>query len=98
MLIGHRRMCYISHVYHRPCRHWGRDRFVGEPCYRSRRVDGYAVACTYAENVGSVNSSELCGECRYRMACGLREWPFGDIGEIMGEDEGEAGARDGEVE
>ena len=51
----------------------------------------------YAENVGSVNSNELCGGCRYRMACGLTGWPFGDVGVRVREKTKERWDRDGEA-
>jgi hypothetical protein len=73
-------MCHVEHVYHQPCCHWGRDRIVDEPCCRSRFVNGHAVACTYAENIGSINSSGLCSDCRYRLASGLTWRPFADSG------------------
>lgn len=85
LLVGHRDMCYISHVYHQPCCHWGRDRFVGEPCCRSKCVSGHVVACTYAECLGSSNSSELCSECRYRLAYGSTWRPLADVGTMLKE-------------
>lgn len=76
-------MCYVEHVYHRPCRHWGRDRFVGDPCCRSRFANGYHVPCTYADNMGSVNSNELCGDCRYRLASGGAWRPLAGVVAIL---------------
>jgi hypothetical protein len=78
-----RNMCYIEHVYHRPCCHWGRDRFVGEPCCRSRFSNDYPIACTYAENIGSVNSSELCSNCKYRLTTGGAWRPFANVLVVM---------------
>lgn len=72
-------MCYVEHVYHQACRHWGRDRFVGEPCCRSRFANGYPVACTYAEKMGSVNSNELCPDCKYRLSSGEASRPFARV-------------------
>ncbi|KAF1941342.1 hypothetical protein EJ02DRAFT_206512 [Clathrospora elynae] len=63
-------MCYTEHVFHRPCCHWGRQRFAGEPCCRARIVNGYHLPCLYSENNGSVNSDELCFVCKYRIAHG----------------------------
>ncbi|KAF2096579.1 hypothetical protein NA57DRAFT_58483 [Rhizodiscina lignyota] len=31
-------MCWTECVFHLPCKHWGPDRFVGEPCVRARPV------------------------------------------------------------
>lgn len=51
------------------------------------------MACTYAENLGSVNNSELCSDCKYRVACGMTWRPFADVGPRLRErikDRGEA--------
>jgi hypothetical protein len=76
-------MCYIEQVYHRPCRHWGRDRFAGEPCCRSRFANDHPIACTYAEKIGSVDSSELCSNCKYRLTTGGAWRPFADVLVLM---------------
>jgi hypothetical protein len=83
--VTQRYMCYIEHVYHVSCRHWGRDRFVGEPCCRSRFVDGHGVACAYAEDMGSISSSELCSNCRYRLARGPAWRPFAHVEVVLRE-------------
>ncbi|KAF2130484.1 hypothetical protein P153DRAFT_384753 [Dothidotthia symphoricarpi CBS 119687] len=73
-------MCHTEHVYHRPCSHWGRERFVGEPCCRARIVDGRYTPCLYAENIGSVNSKEACVDCRFRKSRGGDGWrPFAKV-------------------
>ncbi|KAF2193718.1 hypothetical protein K469DRAFT_241304 [Zopfia rhizophila CBS 207.26] len=72
-------MCHTEHVFHRPCHHWGRERFVGEPCIRSRVVNGRRTGCGYIECLGSVNSNELCSDCKYRQTRGGGWTPFADI-------------------
>jgi len=72
-------MCQIEHVFHTPCSHWGRERFVGEPCIRSRVVEGRHVGCGYIENLGSTNSKELCYDCKYREVKGPGWRPFEGI-------------------
>lgn len=61
-------MCCLESVFHKPCRHWGRDQFSGEPCCRSRIVDGRPTGCAYVEVTGSVNSNDICSNCKYRDA------------------------------
>jgi len=61
-------MCWIEHVYHRPCCHWGRDQFVGEPCCRCRFANGHAIACAHVQDMGSVSSNEPCLVCKDRLA------------------------------
>ena len=56
-------MCTKEHVFH-ACGHWGQDRFLGEPCVRSRIVAGRPTACIYKEIVGMANSKKLCPTCR----------------------------------
>ncbi|KAF2203595.1 hypothetical protein GQ43DRAFT_256662 [Delitschia confertaspora ATCC 74209] len=72
-------MCHTEHVFHRPCCHWGRERFVGEPCIRSRVVGGRHTGCGYKESLGATNSNEYCCECRYRQAQGGAWKPFAGI-------------------
>lgn len=72
-------MCHTEHVFHRPCRHWGRERFVGEPCIRSRLVNGRHTGCSYRESLGSTNSNDYCCDCKYRQAKGGYWRPFADI-------------------
>ncbi|KAF2801028.1 hypothetical protein K505DRAFT_43132 [Melanomma pulvis-pyrius CBS 109.77] len=72
-------MCYTEDVFHRPCRHWGRERFVGGPCCRSRIVNGRHTGCGYAEKIGSVNSNELCSNCKFRQARGGGWKPFANV-------------------
>ncbi|KAF2493468.1 hypothetical protein BU16DRAFT_563626 [Lophium mytilinum] len=72
-------MCHTEHVYHTPCSHWGRTRFVGDPCIRSRVVNGRHTGCSYVESLGTCNSSELCHECQYREALGGSWRPFAGI-------------------
>jgi hypothetical protein len=76
-------MCYIEHVYHRPCCHWGRDRFIGEPCCRSRFANGFPIACTYAENIGSADNNELCSDCKYRLASPEPWRPLGSVDALL---------------
>jgi len=73
------KMCHTEHVFHRPCRHWGRERFVGEPCCRSRIVNGRHTGCGYIENLGSSNSDEYCHDCQYRRARGGGWKPFAQL-------------------
>jgi hypothetical protein len=72
-------MCHTEHVFHRPCCHWGRERFVGEPCIRSRLVNGRHTGCSYRESLGSTNSNDYCCDCKYRQAKGGYWRPFADI-------------------
>lgn len=72
-------MCHTEHVFHRPCCHWGRERFVGEPCIRSRLVNGRYTGCSYRESLGSTNSNDYCCDCKYRQAKGGYWRPFADI-------------------
>jgi hypothetical protein len=72
--IDHVNMCYIEHVFHCPCYHWGRDRM--HSCCRSRTVDGLDVGCGYIENLGTINSYDLCDRCKQRMAQGGSWRPF----------------------
>ncbi|UPX15234.1 uncharacterized protein EKO05_0005690 [Ascochyta rabiei] len=73
-----RGMCYTEHVYHQ-CAHWGRERIVGEPCCRARIVDSRSTPCLYTENIGSVNSNELCSQCSYHKARGDAWRPFAHV-------------------
>ncbi|KAF2874410.1 hypothetical protein BDV95DRAFT_332087 [Massariosphaeria phaeospora] len=72
-------MCFTEHVYHQSCRHWGRERFVGEPCPRSRIVDGRHTGCSYVENLGSTNSKDYCFNCRYLETQGGSWRPFANV-------------------
>jgi hypothetical protein len=69
-------MCHTEDVFHAPCRHWGRERFIGGPCCRSRIVNGRHTGCGYIEKIGAVNSNELCFDCKFRLARGPGWKPF----------------------
>jgi hypothetical protein len=56
-------MCRTLNVFHLSCKHWGRDRFLGEPCARSRLVNGVWRPCTYVELCGADNTWALCPRC-----------------------------------
>ncbi len=72
-------MCYVEDVFHRPCRHWGLQKFT-EACVRSRTANGRATGCGYHTNIGMANSDELCQSCKYRAASG--GWrPFANMGD-----------------
>ena len=57
-------MCYVEDVFHAQCGHWGRRRFSGAPCVRSRIVDGISTGCSEVELVGMANSDQLCYICK----------------------------------
>lgn len=76
-------MCWIEHVYHKPCRHWGCERFAGEPCIRSKVLNGRHTGCGYVEDAGSVSVDEYCPGCKYRRAQTGEEWmPFAKISSV----------------
>jgi hypothetical protein len=56
-------MCITEHVHH-SCGHWGQERFIGEPCIRSRKVADQHMGCAYKEIIGMANSSEPCFNCK----------------------------------
>lgn len=56
-------MCYKEDVFHIQCGHWGRRRFSGEPCIRSRVVKGNHTGCSYVDIIGMANSDQLCSLC-----------------------------------
>ena len=70
-------MCHSEHVFHRPCRHWGRERL--QPCCRSRVVNGFHTGCGYIESLGPVTSQEQCFACNHREAIGHGRKPFPQI-------------------
>jgi hypothetical protein len=72
-------MCYKEHVFHTPCHHWGREQFVGEPCCRSRVVQGEHTGCAYVEVLGSSNSELKCQNCMYRTEHPAGWKPFANI-------------------
>jgi hypothetical protein len=72
-------MCHTEDVFHGPCRHWGRERFIGGPCCRSRIVNGRHTGCGYIEKIGAVNSSELCSDCKFRLTRGRGWKPFAHV-------------------
>jgi hypothetical protein len=72
-------MCHTEDVFHGPCRHWGRERFIGGPCCRSRIVDGRHTGCGYIEKIGAVNSNELCSDCKFRLTRGRGWKPFAHV-------------------
>ncbi|KAF2003669.1 hypothetical protein P154DRAFT_532043 [Amniculicola lignicola CBS 123094] len=72
-------MCHTEHVFHLKCRHWGRERFSGDPCIRSRIVDGRHTGCGYIESLGSVNSDDFCHRCKYRETIGNHWTPFAQV-------------------
>jgi hypothetical protein len=57
-------MCYMEDIFHTKCGHWGRQRFSGEPCIRSRIVDGRHTGCSYLEVIGMANSDQPCWLCK----------------------------------
>lgn len=68
-------MCQKEHIYHLPCRHWGRDRLT--PCCRSNVVDGRHSECLYIDIIGSENSDEKCYACKRREMTQPSGWkPF----------------------
>lgn len=68
-------MCQKEHIYHLPCRHWGRDRLT--PCIRSNVVGGRHVGCLYVDIIGSENSNEKCYACKRRQVTHPFGWnPF----------------------
>ena len=72
-------MCHTEDVFHKACHHWGRERFVGGPCCRSRLVNGRHTGCGYIEKIGSVNSNDLCFDCKFRQARGGEWRPFANV-------------------
>jgi hypothetical protein len=73
-------MCYYEDVFSHACKHGGRRRFVGEPCCRSRIVNGRHTGCYELINFGSANSSELCRDCKYREEAHTTGWkPFSQV-------------------
>jgi hypothetical protein len=56
-------MCNLEHTYYILCHHWGRNRFVGEPCIRSRYMGSTPLGCSYQEIIGMVNLCSLCPRC-----------------------------------
>lgn len=57
-------MCELEDVYH-SCGHWGPQRFINEPCIRSRTtVSGHTLPCDYKETNGMANSKDLCSSCK----------------------------------
>ena len=74
-------MCHTEDVFHGPCRHWGRERFIGGPCCRSRVVNGHHTGCGYIEKIGAVNSNELCSDCKFRLTKGPGWKPFAYVSE-----------------
>jgi hypothetical protein len=67
-------MCITEHIYH-SCGHWGKERFVGEPCVRSRVVCGQHMGCSYKETVGMANTGERCLNCKKYIPISLFD-PF----------------------
>ena len=61
-------MCYVEDVFHVKCGHWGRRRFVGEPCVRSRTVKGKPTGCFEVEVVGMSNCNQVCWLCKRLQA------------------------------
>ena len=54
-------MCYSQHVFHRQCRHWGKDRL--DPCIRSRVVGTVHTGCGYIDSLGTVDTNDRCQRC-----------------------------------
>jgi hypothetical protein len=57
-------MCYVEDVFHIKCKHWGRQRFSGEPCVRSRVVNGVYTGCSEMIVAGMANSDQPCWLCK----------------------------------
>ena len=67
-------MCGLEDVYH-SCGHWGAQRFIDEPCIRSRTVSGHTLPCDYKETNGMANSKDLCSACK-RASLATSEFAF----------------------
>jgi hypothetical protein len=55
-------MCYLEHVYHTTCRHWGKDRITAA-CPRSKIVQGFTLPCHDREFLGVANCVLHCQLC-----------------------------------
>jgi hypothetical protein len=55
-------MCYLEHVYHTRCRHWGKDRITAA-CPRAKLVQGFTLPCHDREFLGVANCVLHCHIC-----------------------------------
>ncbi|KAF2397554.1 hypothetical protein EJ06DRAFT_559105 [Trichodelitschia bisporula] len=79
-------MCHMEHILH-TCGHWGPERFIGEPCVRSRTSDGHQLGCLYKELLGMANSDAMCRSCqrladRPPLYNELRKFSFGSTSTV----------------
>ena len=69
-------MCYYEEPFHKTCGHWGNERFVGDPCCRSKIVVDRHVGCDNPQTLGAVNAIGDCPTCKRRVENDRRWMPF----------------------